>query len=153
MILAYLYTNSKMKIVITLIFVSLFFCMQNANAQNPQNWTSKQLLAPAELAPVLKTKNAPVIFSIGPASTIPNSIEIGMVKDKANLDKFKKQLSSLSKNTKIVVYCGCCPYEHCPNVRPAIDVLNEMKFTNYKLLDLPHNIKTDWIDKGYPTIK
>lgn len=142
-----------MKIVITLIFVSLFFCMQNANAQNPQNWTSKQLLAPAELAPVLKTKNAPVIFSIGPAATIPTSIEIGMVKDKANLDKFKKQLNALPKNTKIVVYCGCCPYEHCPNVRPAIDVLNEMKFTNYKLLDLPHNIKTDWISKGYPTVK
>ena len=142
-----------MKIVITLIFVSLFFCMQNANAQNPQNWTSKQLLAPAELAPVIKTKNAPVIFSIGPAATIPASIEIGMVKDKANLDKFKKQLNALPKNTKIVVYCGCCPYEHCPNVRPAIDVLNEMKFTNYKLLDLPHNIKTDWISKGYPTVK
>ena len=153
MILAYLYTNCKMKIVITLIFASLLFCMQNANAQNPQNWTSKQLLPPSELAPVLKTKNAPVIFSIGPAATIPNSIEIGMVKDKANLDKFKKQLSALSKNTKIVVYCGCCPYEHCPNVRPAIDILNQMKFTNYKLLDMPHNIKTDWIDKGYPTIK
>ena len=25
------------------------------------------------------------------------------------------------------------------------------KNTNYKLLDLPHNIKTDWIDKSYPT--
>ena len=142
-----------MKILIRLIFASLFFCMQNANAQNPQNWTSKQLIEPSELAPVLKTKNAPVIFSIGPAATIPNSIDIGMVKDKANLDKFKKQLGALPKNTKIVVYCGCCPYEHCPNVRPAIDVLKEMKFTNYKLLDLPHNIKTDWIDKGFPTEK
>jgi hypothetical protein len=28
-----------------------------------------------------------------------------------------------------------------------------MKFTNYRLLDLPHNIKKDWIDKGYPTVK
>ena len=127
--------------------------MQNAKAQTPQNWTSKQLIEPSELSSVLKTKNAPVIFSIGPAATIPNSIEIGMVKDKANLDKFKKQLSVLAKQTKIVVYCGCCPYDHCPNVRPAIDVLNEMKFTNYKLLDLPHNIKTDWIDKGFPNKK
>jgi thiosulfate/3-mercaptopyruvate sulfurtransferase len=26
-----------------------------------------------------------------------------------------------------------------------------MKFTNYKLLNLSHNVKTDWLDKGYPT--
>jgi len=72
-----------------------------------------------------------------------------MVKDKANLDKLKKELSGLSKKTKMVVYCGCCPYEHCPNVRPAIDVLKEMKFTNCMLLNLPHNIKIVWVDKGY----
>lgn len=141
-----------MKISI-IFFAFLFICAQNASAQNPQNWTSQQLIQPSELAPVLKTKNVPVIFSVGPAATIPGSIEIGMVKDKANLDKFKKQLSTLPKNSKIVVYCGCCPYEHCPNVRPAIDVLKQMKFTNYQLLDLPHNIKTDWMDKGFPTMK
>ena len=60
---------------------------------------------------------------------------------------------SIPKDTKVVVYCGCCPFEHCPNVRPAIDVLKEMKFTNYYLLNLSHNLKTDWIDKGYPTAK
>ena len=142
-----------MKIIRNVFFAFLFICAQNANAQNPQNWTSQQLIQPSELAPVLKTKNVPVIFSVGPAATIPGSIEIGMVKEKTNLEKFKKQLSSLPKNSKIVVYCGCCPYEHCPNVRPAIEVLKEMKFTNYKLLDLPHNIKTDWIDKGFPSEK
>ena len=139
--------------VTSMFFAILFFLIQNTKAQNPQNWTAKQIIQPSELAPVLKTKNAPVIFSVGPAATIPGSIEIGMVKDKANLDKFKKQLSALPKQTKIVVYCGCCPYEHCPNVRPAIAILEEMKFTNYKLLDLPHNIKTDWIDKGFPAVK
>ena len=112
-----------MKIIRNVFFAFLFICAQNANAQNPQNWTSQQLIQPSELAPVLKTKNVPVIFSVGPAATIPGSIEIGMVKEKTNLEKFKKQLSSLPKNSKIVVYCGCCPYEHCPNVRPAIEVL------------------------------
>ena len=42
------------------------------------------------------------------------------------------------------------PYKNCPNVRPAFTLLNEMKFTNHKLLDLPANLKVDWIDKGYP---
>jgi hypothetical protein len=90
---------------------------------------------------------------VGPGATIPYSRDIGMVKETENLKKFKDQLADLPKESKIVVYCGCCPYEHCPNVRPAIQVLKDLKFTNYFLLDLPHNIKVDWINKGYPREK
>jgi hypothetical protein len=35
-------------------------------------------------------------------------------------------------------------------VRPAFKLLNDLQFTNAKLLDLSHNLKADWIDKGYP---
>jgi hypothetical protein len=106
------------------------------------------------LAATLKAnKDVPIIFSVGPDAIIPNSIDIGMVKDEKNLAKFKVQISRLSKSDNILIYCGCCPFEHCPNVRPAIAVLQNMQFTNYHLLDLPHNIKTDWIDKGYPVTK
>ena len=133
----------------------MFFVMvscRNSSAQNPENWTSKQLTTPAALAATLKANTeVPVIFSVGPGAIIPNSIDIGMVKDEKNLDKFKEQLSKFPKSANILIYCGCCPYEHCPNVRPAIALLQSMQFTNYHLLDLPHNIKTDWIDKGYPT--
>ncbi|MCW3079476.1 rhodanese-like domain-containing protein [Segetibacter sp.] len=137
----------------TFFFVLLaFFSMEKTFAQNPENWTSKQLIQPAELAQkITANKEVPVIFSVGPGAPIPHSIDIGMGKDKENMDKLKKELSGLSKETQVVVYCGCCPFEHCPNVRPAIDALKEMKFTNYQLLNLPKNIKTDWIDKGYPT--
>lgn len=142
-------------IIIKLFFIATFiFLNKSIHAQNPINWTSNQLIEPFDLASTLKTgKKIPVIFSVGPAATIPHSIEIGMVKDKGNLDKLKEKLNKLPKQTKIIVYCGCCPFEHCPNVRPAIEVLKEMKFTNYFLLNLPNNIKKDWIDKGYPTAK
>jgi len=127
---------------------------QKLAAQNPVNWTNKQLMEPAKLAETLKSnKNLPLIFSVGPAAPIPQSTNIGTMKDQQNVEKLKTQLAKLPKNSKIVVYCGCCPYEHCPNVRPAIQILKDMKFTNYKLLDLPHNVKTDWIDKGYPVVK
>ena len=123
-------------------------------AQKPENWTSGQLIEPSELAQVLQSgKDLPVIISVGPGATIPHSIDIGMVKEQENLDKFKKELSTVPKETKIVIYCGCCPFDHCPNVRPAIGVLQDMKFTNYQLLNLPNNIKADWIDKGYPVSK
>jgi len=119
---------------------------------NAEPWTSSQLLAPGELAKTINDVNAkqPIVFSIGPGALIKGSIDIGPAKEKENLDKFKLALGKLPKDANIVIYCGCCPFEHCPNVRPAFSLLNEMKFTNQKLLNLEHNIKIDWVNKGYP---
>jgi hypothetical protein len=140
----------KTRMKISLIIISILLLNINCKSQNPVNWTDKQLIEPATLANMIKLKKDLTIISIGPAATIPGSLDNGMVNNKAGLDKLKLALKNLPRNKKIVVYCGCCPYEHCPNVRPAIDVLNEMKFTNFFLLDLPHNIRKDWIDKGFP---
>lgn len=136
------------------VFLLILSIHDGLHAQNPENWTKDQLLQPADLAGTLQSgKDLPVIFSVGPGAYIPHSVNIGMVKEKANLDKLKTELKKLPKDAKIVVYCGCCPFEHCPNVRPAIQALKDMKFTNYRLLNLEHNIKMDWIDKGYPVTK
>jgi thiosulfate/3-mercaptopyruvate sulfurtransferase len=133
-----------------LILLMILFT-KPALAQNPANWTKAQLMEPAELSRMLQTgKHVPVIFSVGPGALIPHSIDVGMAGHQENLDRLKKELTGLPRSSKLVIYCGCCPFEHCPNVRPAISLLKEMKFTNYKLLDLSHNLKTDWIDKGYP---
>jgi thiosulfate/3-mercaptopyruvate sulfurtransferase len=142
----------KMKVVKVLSLLLVLICSTKANAQSRINWTNDQLLEPSELAAVLKTnKTLPVIFSVGPGATIPGSKDIGMVKDAENLQKLKDSLANLPKESEIIIYCGCCPFERCPNARPAIQVLKDMNFTNYKLLNLPHNIKIDWIDKGYPS--
>jgi len=139
------------KLALVLI-VSAMTSWQPSNAQAPVNWTADQLLQPSDLATTLKdNKEIPVIFSIGPGAVIPHSRDMGMIKEEENMQKFEHELETLPKDTSVIIYCGCCPYEHCPNVRPAIQLLKDMKFTNYKLLDLPHNIKIDWINKGYPT--
>ena len=142
----------KLYKIIAIVSLLLVLCTEKSLAQGRINWTNDQLIDPSDLSAAIKSnKNVPVIFSVGPGAIIPNSKDIGMVKETENLQKFKDQLLTLPKNTQIVVYCGCCPFEHCPNVRPAIQVLKDMNFTNYKLLNLPQNIKIDWIDKGYPT--
>lgn len=111
-------------------------------------------MEPADLAKTLAAGNElPLILSVGPGASIPHSTAIGMTNDKENVDKLKKQLSGVAKDASIVVYCGCCPFEHCPNVRPAIATLKDLGYSNYKLLNLSHNLKTDWIDKGFPTVK
>ena len=115
-------------------------------------WTPGQLVNPADLASVINDPKArkPLIFCVGPGALILGSIDIGPGKEKENLEKFRLQLSKLPRGANIVIYCGCCPFEHCPNIRPAFILLNEMKFTNAHLLNLEHNIKTDWVAKGYP---
>ena len=129
----------------------LFVVSQRSIAQKPVNWTKDQLIEPSELSQLLKShKTIPVLFSVGPGATIPGSIDIGMVKDGNKLDLLKKQLDKLPNHTKIVVYCGCCPFEKCPNIRPAFSMLKGMGFSNGKLLNIPVNLKQNWISKGYP---
>ena len=136
-----------------LVLASALLFGGKSGAQNPANWTEKQLITPVQLAGnITSKKDLPMIISVGPGASIPASIGIGMINTAEGLQKLKDKLKTIDKNKKIVVYCGCCPFEHCPNVRPAIDALKEMKFTNYYLLDLPTNLKKDWIDKGYPVV-
>lgn len=132
------------------IIAFAFQCFSKQQGKEP--WTEKQLMPPSELAKIINDGNKPTtyIFNVGPAGQIKNSINIGEGRDKNNIAKLKKELSKLPKDANIVIYCGCCPFEYCPNIRPAFSLLNKMNFTNHKLLYLPNNLKVDWIDKGYP---
>ena len=141
----------KLLILNLLVLLGLLVYSTKSLAQNPVNWTEKQLEEPAALAQAISSKsNVPVIINVGPDAIIPGSVNVGPVDNSKGLRKFRAELKSINKDEKIVIYCGCCPFEQCPNVRPAIAVLKEKGFRNYYLLNLPYNIRKDWIDKGYP---
>ncbi|MDR3716999.1 MAG: rhodanese-like domain-containing protein [Puia sp.] len=118
-------------------------------------WKPAQLLAPQDLAKIIADPHAkqPYIFCVGPGALIPGSIDVGPARDSGNIDKFRRQLEKLPKDARIVIYCGCCPFVHCPNIRPAFTLLNELHFAHPQLLNLENNLKTDWINKGYPVTK
>jgi hypothetical protein len=143
-----------MKKTIILLFIIFAFyltgCGKTDTGSEP--WTQEQLMDPALLAQMLNDPNAkvPIILDIGSFGGIKNSIRIGAAREKANIEKLRQFLSNQQKDADIVIYCGCCPFADCPNIRPAFNVLKEMGFTNAKLLNLPRNLKTDWSDKGYP---
>jgi hypothetical protein len=121
-------------------------------AQADEPWTEKQLKDPAALAATLADSKAPkpVIFNIGPVQQIKCAIAIGPANNKDNLEKLKRQLAKLPKDQEVIIYCGCCPFRRCPNVRPAFELLQQLKFKNAKLLNLPTSLNDDWISKGYP---
>lgn len=139
-----------------LILTGINLKAQGINARQSldkrDTWTQKDLMQPADLAAsIANPKSKKVhIFNIGVVEDIKGAKNIGGASDKANLEKFKQELSKLPKSTQVVVYCGCCPFERCPNIRPAFNLMKGMGFINGKLLNIPTNLKQNWIDKGYP---
>lgn len=116
-------------------------------------WTDQDLMAPEVLAD--KIENGEIdstqVLSIGFENIIKNSTQLGPVKDEAHLEELRKYLKDVPKDEHLVLYCGCCPFEKCPNIRPAMKLVKEMGFKNAKLLNLKESVKADWIDQGYPT--
>jgi hypothetical protein len=136
----------------TLAAAILFASITRALPQSDVPWTAKQLKDPAALAAAITDPKAakPVVFNIGPVRQIKGAVAIGPASKPDNLEKLRQQLAKLPKDKEIIIYCGCCPFSRCPNVRPAFELLQKLKFKNAKLLNLPSSLNDDWISKGYP---
>jgi thiosulfate/3-mercaptopyruvate sulfurtransferase len=111
------------------------------------------LIQPSELATQLASK--PVIIQVGPnvlyrSHRIPGAIYAGPGSKEEGLALLKTAVAKLPHDREIVLYCGCCPWDRCPNVRPSIDLLKELGFSHVKALYVAENFKTNWIDPGYP---
>ncbi|MEI6682079.1 MAG: rhodanese-like domain-containing protein [Bacteroidota bacterium] len=143
--------NQKTRLTAFLIIFLTFFTAI-LQAQTGEPWTAKDLMAPDALASLLSNPKAakPVIYNVGPLANIKGAINIGSMTNKTNLDKLGKSLAGIAKERMVVIYCGCCPFRNCPNIRPAFNLLKERGFTNSKLLNLKQNLKVDWTDFGYP---
>lgn len=118
-------------------------------------WIENDLLQPAQLAEAINAGRSPayVILNIGAVEDIKSAIHIGPAANADNLARLKTTLAGIEKNTPVVIYCGCCPFGKCPNIRPAFTALKDLGFTQFKLLNLPTNLQTNWIAKGYPLAK
>lgn len=115
-------------------------------------WKESDLIEPSLLAAALASPShkLPVILNIGAVEDIKYAKHIGAVSSPENMKMLKSTVATLPKNTPIVIYCGCCPFPKCPNIRPAFLELRNMGFTNVKLLNLPVNLQNNWKAKGYP---
>jgi len=114
------------------------------------------LIQPNEAAAQLAAKGRHVaIFQIGPnvlyrSKHIPGAVYAGPGARPEGLAMLKAAVEKLPRDSEIVVYCGCCPWAVCPNVKPAMELLKEMGFAHAKALYLETGFAKDWIDKGYP---
>jgi thiosulfate/3-mercaptopyruvate sulfurtransferase len=113
-------------------------------------------IEPKDLAAQLQGKEArPALIHVGFAvlyrgKHIPQSVYAGPARSPEGIEALKKAVAALPKDREIVVYCGCCPYDMCPNIKPALETLRQMGFTKVKALVIPKNFAADWVDQGYP---
>lgn len=109
-----------------------------------------------QMAAALKGKNPPIPVHVGfeflyKQAHIPGSIYGGEGRSPETRATLIRKLKNLPSNRTIVLYCGCCPWEDCPNVQPLYDEAKALKGKTIKLLEIPENFETDWTQKGYPT--
>jgi len=137
----------KQLLTLVLAFSGLFSAM----AQAPL-WKKEQLMPTQELSDKIKTnaKDKPIIFNVGPMENIKTAVFVGRATSATCVEKMKSTLAMENKTKAIVVYCGCCSYASCPNIKPAYDALVTLGFKNVKVLELPEGIKPDWVAKGFP---
>jgi hypothetical protein len=144
------------------LFINAIACLLftlGANAQElslkKQVWPDKYLMQTNTLAAALKNSGTakPAIYNIGFVGNIQGAKKLAAASKAEGLAQLKSELKDKPKASSVVIYCGCCPFEHCPNVKPAFTMLQKLGYTNVKILNLPTSIKADWIDKGYPMAK
>lgn len=119
-------------------------------------WTASTLMEPDELARILKSGGPqPTILSVVfpvlyRQRHILHAIPAGPTSKPEGIAALRKAVAQMRKDEYMVIYCGCCPMDVCPNIRPAYVTLRDAGFRNVRVLHLPTNLHTDWVVKGYP---
>jgi thiosulfate/3-mercaptopyruvate sulfurtransferase len=133
-------------------FLVIGFTALMMNFTLAQTWKKEQLMPTADLAAKLTATSGdkPVVFNVGPMENIKTAKFVGRGTSVTAIDKMKSELSMENKNKTVVIYCGCCSFSSCPNIKPAFDALVAAGFKNTKVLEIPEGIKPDWVAKGYP---
>jgi hypothetical protein len=151
-------TISRVSILTAIgVLASTFFLLPIHHAQNSaEPWTrAESVEAPNLIKELNDPKTAPTVLFVGfqrlyTAGHIKGAQFHGTGGNPEGLKEMKAWAATLPKTTNLVIYCGCCPMERCPNVRPAFTALRELGFAKLRVLILPTSFEVDWAEKGYP---
>jgi hypothetical protein len=149
------------------LLAALLMALVIASAQGPaksaataNDVPAASQIQPEELVQAIKSGGAqkPLVLYVGPKAFytqahIPGAEFIGPVARPEGMEKLRARAASLSKDGPVVIYCGCCPWDHCPNIRPAFAEMKKLGFTRVRVLYLPTSFGANWAEKGLPVAK
>jgi thiosulfate/3-mercaptopyruvate sulfurtransferase len=131
---------------------------KSINAGDP--WTINNVIMVDELESLLKKQGAKEayiyqvgFFSLYSQGHIKGALYAGPASKEEGLQKLQSSIKDLPRDKEIILYCGCCNWVDCPNIRPAFETVNNMGFKNVRVLYLPDNLTVDWVNKGLPVDK
>ena len=98
------------------------------------------------------------ILHVGPLylfgkARIPHARHAGEASTTEGYAAIVAELRRLAPAREVVLYCGCCPTQNCPNIVPTERAAIEVGLRRAFVLDLPTTLKADWTDRGYPVEK
>ena len=118
-----------------------------------------ELLQPNELAQILNSSGEkPLVLQVGShvlyaEAHIAGSEYAGAGGTDAGLQTLRDRVKGLARNQFIVIYCGCCPWDKCPNIRAAYWQLQALGFTRLKALYIADNFGANWANMNYPVAR
>ena len=123
-------------------------------------WQAVDLFKPEDLARSLTATNSekPLLLFVGyslpyQGGHIPGSKFIGQASKPEGIQALIGEVQDQPRERQIVLYCGCCPWDKCPNIRPAFRAVRGLGFKNLKVLYLPNRFQQDWTAQGFPVQK
>ncbi len=146
-------------VVVVALFAILPLLAQAQTAGSASDIPTAALINPSDVATLVQSKAQKLlILQVGShvlfqQAHIPSSEYIGAASTAEGREQLRKRIRSVPKSQSIILYCGCCPWEHCPNVKPAYKELHDLRFSNVKVMYIANNFGKDWVEKGYPTTK
>jgi thiosulfate/3-mercaptopyruvate sulfurtransferase len=126
-----------------------------ATAQSATAIPRENLILPEALSKLLARGVAnPLVLQVGShvmysQAHIRGAKYAGPGSTATGLRLLEDKVAGLSKSASILLYCGCCPWDRCPNAGAAFHHLHELGYSNVKVLFIAHNFGADWVQKVY----
>jgi len=144
----------------TLLLAVFFLSGLSWAAQESKQWKADEIITPEQLVKILSSKSEkkPLVVQVGfdflyHGGHISGAIFAGPASQPQGINRLKEAVKDIRKDREIILYCGCCPWAECPNIKPAFETMKKLGFKNIKMLYIPINFEHDWISKGYPVVK